>query len=216
MSLHDVGQIPSLLSFNVGAAAGLAFIDPLLVQFNLALTGAFGLGTLQVDLSAEFNAAVSATAELGLSISNPFLAFSAALEAVGQLAASLSAALAAGLPTVSLEVSAQISAAAALIGTLSVKLGGISLLLEAALRVKLPAVKFFAELAASLSAGPAHILSWDQSAGPYTMADVGTDLDSLFHTGLTGILPTDNVYGVLIITKAPSCWVGIQATLLVE
>lgn len=213
MALHDVASVP-LLSFNVSAAAGIAFVNPLLAQFDLALTGSFGLGSIQADLAAQFNAAISATAQINLAISDPFLSFSVLLSAIGTLAASISAALAAGLPTMSLELSGQIAAAASLVATLSAKLGGINLLLSAALRVKLPAVKFFADLAANL--GEVHVLSFDQTpTSPYTLAMAGADIDSLFSTGLTGILPTDSVYGVMIVMKDPATWLQVKAMFMV-
>lgn len=211
MALHDVGEIPSLFSVNIGASAGIGFIDPLLLQFDLSLNF---LGGLQAEIAAQFAASLAATVQLGISISNPLAAIFAALSAIASLQASLSAALALGLPTVSVQLSAQLAAAASLTAQLSVKLGLIRLLLEAALRVKLPALKFFADLSLALDAGPIHVLSFDQTPGLFRLVDAGAAIDSLFSVGLSGISPIDPVYGVLIVTKEPSAWVGIQATLL--
>jgi hypothetical protein len=214
MGLHDVGEIASLFEVNIAAAASIGFVDPLLAQLDLMLFGQFGLGSLQADLTLQFNAAISASAQLNLQVSNPFLPLQAVIAAILQLQAAIEFLLASGLPTVSLQLSAQLSAAASLAATLSLKLGGIRLLLEVAIALKLAAVKFFADLQASLSAGPVHILSFDQTPAPFSLANAGTSIDTLFSTGLSGILPSDPVYGLVIVTKAPSAWAGIQATLL--
>jgi hypothetical protein len=105
MGLHDVGEIASLFEVNIAAAASIGFVDPLLAQLDLMLFGQFGLGSLQADLTLQFNAAISASAQLNLQVSNPFLPLQAVIAAILQLQAAIEFLLASGLPTVSLQLS---------------------------------------------------------------------------------------------------------------
>lgn len=212
--VSEVGSF-ALLDINVAGAAAIALFNPMAAQFDLALTGAFGLGSLQADLSAQFNAALSLQVELGLQISNPLAGFQASLSAIGALAAGLQAALSLGLPTISAELNFGLSAAAAVSAELSAKLGGISALIELALEVKIPAVNFFAEFQANLSAGPIVLLSFgfDGSSGfdPEVLSNVGGQFQALCSAGLTGVAPGDAVAGIILLTKAPSAGAAISA-----
>jgi len=193
---------------NVGAAAAVAFLNPLSAQMDAML--AFSLGPLVADLSVQLDASLALSATLALSISDPFANIKAALEALIELQASLTAALA--LPPLVLSLSAEISASAALSAALSAKLGGLNLLVDAAIAVKIPAVKAAASLSASLAAGPFVILGFDgldvlpPADGNMTLQQVGNAIQAKF-SGTIGSGPTisssDQVSGVIIVTKAP-------------
>jgi hypothetical protein len=210
-SLTEVGSF-GLLDINIASAASLAIFNPLLAQFDLALTGQFGLGALQADISAQFNAALSVQVSVGLQISNPLAGLQASLSAIGQLAAGLQAAIALGVPTINAQLSADVAAAAALTAVLGIKLGGISALIELAASLKIPAVNFIADLSASLNAGPVVLLSFGYPSNE-PLSSVGAQAQALLSTGLTGIAPGDGVAGIMLITKAPAAKAGISALL---
>lgn len=209
----EVGSF-GMLDINVAGSAALALLNPMAFQFDALLSGQFGLGALQADISAQFEAALSLQVELGLQISDPRIGLQISLSAMADLAAGLQAALSLGLPTVSAELSAGLSASAALSASLSAKLGGISALIEIALSVKIPAVNFLAELEANLSAGPISLISFGfngSSFDPEPLSSVGGQLQALFSGGLTGIAPGDEVAGIILLTKTPSAGVAISA-----
>ena len=202
MALTSVGSY-TLGQINVGLAVGIGLMNPLLAQIDLFLTGQFGFGAFLADVQIQFNAAISAALQMQLNISNPFIALQAIVLVLGQLQASLAAALAVGLPTVSLQLSAQIAAMASLAGALSLKLGGLKALVAAGLAVKIPALQFVAEISAALSAGPAHLLAF--SGAP--LAATGGSIASQFIVGLgpsDPIAPTESVSGIIIVTKDPA------------
>lgn len=190
----------TLAEVNPALAVLGGFTISLSAQLDLAIFGSFGLGALQLDLSAQFNAALSLNASLSISISNPIASFQAALAALIQVTANIELALSLGLPTIGLSISASISASAALSASLSIKLGGISALISAALAIKLPALQFVGEL--NLGAGPIDVLTFGFDA-PMTAAQVGAEAAAQF-SALPGILPTDEVSGVMIVTKNPT------------
>jgi len=210
-ALAEVGSLP-LGAINIAAATSLTLFNPLLAQFDLAISGQFGLGALQTDLNAQFNAALNVQVNIGLTVSNPLASLQASLSAIAQLTAGLQAAISLGLPSVNAQVSADVSAAAALTAALGIKLGGIKALIEAALSVKIPAVNFIADLTANLSAGPVVLLSFGYPSDE-TLANVGADPAALFGAGLTGIAPGDGVAGIMLVTKTPAAKVGISALL---
>lgn len=210
MSVGVVGSY-GLGEINVAASTSVLLMAPVLGQLDLALTGGFGLGAQQADISAQFSAAVSAQVSLGAQISNPFDALQEALQAAIQIQASITATLALGLPAVSADLGVQLSASASISALLGAKIGGIQALIEAALAVKLPAVNFLGDLAANLSVGPVVLLSFSGSTD--SLASVGAQIDGLFAGGISGIDAGDRVYGVVLVTKAPSAWAAMQATL---
>jgi hypothetical protein len=210
MSLQVVPPSPMTLGeVSVAASVATSFLIPLSAQLDLAIFGPFGLGALQADLSAEFNTALALSANLSLSITNPIASYQQALAALVQVAATIQLALSAGIPTIGVEIGASISASAALTASLGVKLGGISALVEAALQVKLGAGQFIGELQASLGAGPVDVLTFGFDT-PMTAAQVGTDALTLFQA-LPGIQATDNVSGIMIVTKNPAAAAAISA-----
>jgi hypothetical protein len=209
MSVDLIGTFP-LGAINVGLDGSITAIVPLLAQFDLMLTGSFGLGALSADLSLQLNAAISLQATLSLQISNPFASLKLQLQAILQIQAGISATLALGLPAVSVQLSASISASAAISASLGIKLGGISLLIKAALAVKLPVVNLVASITAALSAGPFELLSIGFSSAD-TLASAGSEFNAMCATGFGGIAPTDQVYGVIMLTKSPSASVALSA-----
>jgi hypothetical protein len=210
MSLAIIGAY-TLGEINVAAATSATLMPPVLAQLDLTLTGGFGLGALEADISADLDASVSTGLSLSVQVANPIQALEDALQAAILLQAQIAATLSLGLPVVSADVSVQISASAAISATLTAKLGGIRALIGAALEVKLPAVNFLGELAGSLSVGPVVLLSFSSPGD--TLGSIGAALDSTFSAGLPGILLGDQVYGVVLVTKAPSAWAAMQATL---
>lgn len=207
-AVTQVGSF-NLLDINVAGAAALSIFNPLLAQFDLALTGSFGLGALQADLSAQFNAALAVSINVGLALSNPLAGLQASLQAIAQLTAGLQAAISLGLPAINAQVSADVAASAALSASLAAKLGGISALIDIGLSVKAPAVSFVADLNASLSAGPVVLLSFGYPADE-PLSSVGAQVQSMFSTGLAGILPGDGVSGIILVTKTPAAKAGIS------
>lgn len=211
---QEIGSF-GMLDISVASSASLLLFNPLTAQFDAMLSGQFGLGALQADISAQFDAAASLQIDLGLQISDPMAGLQASLDAIAQLSAGLQAALSLGLPTVSAELSASVSANAALTAALGIKLGGISALIELALSLKIPAVKFLADLQASLSAGPIVLVSFgfdgSGTPDPETLGNVGSQLQALFAGGVTGVTPSEEVSGILILTKAPVAAASISA-----
>lgn len=209
MSVALIGSFP-LGTINVALNGAVGLITPVLAQFDLMLTGSFGLGALQADLSAQLNAALSTQASLGLAISNPFSSLFAQLQALLQVQAGIQAALALGIPAISLTITANISAAAAISATLALKVGGLQALIKLALSLKLPLVNFLGAL--QLGAGPFVLLSVG-FAGTDTLSSSGTEYNALAQAGVGGIAPGDPVFGVVILTKDPSAALALSATL---
>lgn len=202
MAIQELGS-HTLGGINIGLAVGIGLMNPLLLQLDLMLTGQFGLGPMLADVQLQFSAAISAVLQMSIGISNPLAALQALILAVAQLQASLSVALSFGLPTVSLQIGAQIAAMAALSGALALKLGGLKALLAIGLEVKIPAVKFVGQMTGALNAGPAHLLSFSGT----TLATAGSEIAMQFAAGLgpdDPLLPTDQVDGIIIVTKDPA------------
>lgn len=211
MATVDPVASGTLGEINIGLAAAIGFINPLGAQID-ALVG-LGLSPLQVDLAAQFNAALAAQATLTLQVTDPLAAIKAALAAVIQLQAALTAALA--LPPLHLSLSAELSASAALSAALSAKIGGLRLLINAALNIKIPAIRAAAQIAADLSAGPAIVLVFDGISDATPLSVIGSLIQAKFAAGVTHgantIFPTDPTSGILIITKGASVFASLQA-----
>ena len=187
-----------LIDLNVGLAAALGFLWPLGAQIDFLL--AFGLGPFEFDLAIQFEASLALQASLSISISDPLLGLQLAIQAVAQLQAALQAALT--LPTFSISIGAELSASIALAAALSAKLGNITLMIEAALAIKIPAIKLAMELALKLAMGPAFLLSFSGT----DLATAGADINTTFAGGLVDppntILSTDPVWGIILVTNA--------------
>jgi len=209
MALNVIGTLP-LGGINLTAGAAIALIPPLLVQLDLALFGSLGLGSFELDFSLQLNAAFAAN----IALANPLDALLASLQALITVQASLTAMLALGLPALNLNLSINLGLNVALMASLGLKLGGIQLLISAALAVKLPVIDFLANL--SLSVGASCVLASFGFATPDTLAGAGASINNYFTvTGISGIAPTDQVWGALIIAKTPSASVALSAMILV-
>jgi hypothetical protein len=202
MSLNVVGSF-TLGQINVAAA----LLGPMVGQLDIAVTGAFGFSALLGDIQAQFSAALAANAAIKLSFINPLETIAQTLAALVQVQATLKAAV--SLPAFALP-SVTFSANAAIIGALGFKLGGIRAMISGLLAVKIPVVPVLA----ALGAGPIYLLSFGV---PFdTLALAGAQVQAQFSAGLPGILPGEQVYGLILLTKSPSAWVAIQATMRVS
>lgn len=211
MALNPLGSF-TLGEINIGLAAGLGLMNPLLLQLDLFLTGQFGLGPFLADIQVQFNAAISAVLQLSIGISDPLAALRALLMALVQVQASLAIALSFPLPVISIQASAQIAIIASLSASLSLKIGGIKALLAAGLAVKIPALQFVAQFAAALSAGPVHLLSFTGD----NLVTTGAQISAQFATGLgpnDPISPVAPVSGVLLVTKDPAVFAALGVIL---
>lgn len=211
MSLSTIGSF-TLGEINIGLAAGIGLMNPLLLQLDLFLTGQFGLGPFLADIQVQFNAAISAVLQLSIGISDPFAALKALLAAMVQVQAALAVALSLQLPSISIQATAQISAIASLSAALSLKIGGIKAMLAAGLALKIPALQFISEFRAALSAGPAHLLAFTGDS----LAATGAQIASQFSTGLgpsDPINPLEAVSGVLLLTKDPAVFAALGVIL---
>lgn len=220
MALPDSYRAISLIDFNVGAAAAVAFLNPLSAQLDALL--ALGLGPFQAALAAQFNAALSAQAQLSLSLSIGDIGIIAALQAsiaaLAQLQAALAGALALGLPPIQLSLGAELTATAALAATLQVQLGGLQLLIEAALAIKIPAVRAAAQLTAALSVGPFYCISFsDTTVGNVvTWLNARTELKSPVDIGVPALpYSQTGVFGVLIFGQGTSAKASFDAIISV-
>lgn len=190
----------TLGELNIGLVALNISLPALAAQLD-AMIG-LGMGPLKFDLSAQLNAAISAQASIALSIGDPFESIRLALQAVAQLQAALQLSL--SLPPIQLTLSAELSAVAALAGTLSARLGLIEGMIRAALAVKLPAISLSDGMDGVLGVGPAILLGFDGISDGTTMAAMGNLIQSKLQSPVTfggdTIEPTDNVSGILILT----------------
>ena len=198
----------SLGSINVGLSAALGFLWPLGAQIDALI--ALGIGPFEFDLALQFDASLALQATLSLQVGNPLAALLLAIQAMAQLQAALQAALT--LPPITLSIGAELGASVALAGALSAKLGGLQILIEAALAIKIPAMRLAAELQLQLSATPAFLLSFTGG----TLAQTGNAIATEFNAGLTDpgppntIAPGDPVTGIIMLTKDPVAAAGIS------
>ncbi len=208
MSVNTIGALP-IGGINVAASAALGLVAPLFAQIDLALFGAFGLGPIQASIALQFQAAIDLSLGLGLSISNPFLD----IMALANLLASLSITL----PTISLDVSIALAANISLAAALAIQLGGISAMIELMLAVRLPAIEFFAQLAAALSAGPVFLLNFEADLMAGGLAAAGGQIAAAFSAGLvsgpTAIAPWEPVFGIILLTKEPAVFASLGTVL---
>lgn len=202
MAYNGVIFAGTLLEINVAAAGALAVLNPLLAQIDFSLFGYLGIGALQADLQAQLSAALEASVTVSLPLEGWLQAY-AAFQA--QLELALSGSIGIGV---------QANASASFAALLSLQIGGLEAIIQAALAVRIPAVTFAAMLAAALSAGPLFVLSFEN----ITLTQAGTSISGDFYAGLTQgahtILPSDAAYGIVIVTKAPSAWGALQVTML--
>lgn len=184
--------------FNFGLTGALGLINPLAAQLDAAVS--IGLGPLQADLAAALNASLAVQAQLSLTVSSPLVDIAASLAALAKLQASLSASLAA--PTVSF--GASISAQAAISAALTARIGGLQLLLDGILAIKIPALKLLGDLQAALGADVEVLTFNGLGGGPLpdgSLNDMGNKVQSQFSSGVGGIAPGDAVSGVIVLAS---------------
>lgn len=184
----------NLGQLNVGASLAAAAIIPLIAEIDIAINF---IGGLKADFSAQFNAAVN----FQINFSNPLLTLSIAISASAQIIAGLQAALALGIPPLTVSISASIAIAAAA----QLKIGLLNLAIDVALGVVGVGVSFLAELQASIGAGPVTLYGWSGIPMSTLQGEIAT------HNFLAdGFTPASSVYGVMLLTAAPSAFVGMQ------
>jgi hypothetical protein len=186
-----LGPLP-LSACVTGAASAALALPPLLAQIQLMLSGAFGLGPLKADLTAQFNASIG----ISIAFGDPLAALKLAISASASVIAALQASLAIGIPPISIQVSANIALAAALL----LKIGGINLLIDLSLGIRLAGINFLAQLQASLSLGGCVLYGW--SGQPFAGA-IGQVIGYPNYLA-DGFGPADTTYGVMVVTKAPA------------
>jgi hypothetical protein len=211
MTVRTIGTF-QLGEINVAAHAAVATLSPLLAQVELLVAGPLGLGALQADLAAQLQATLATQAMIQLQVTNPLEAIQRAIQAAAQLQAQLTATLAAGIPVANLELQAQVSASASMSAALEARLTALVSLLQASLRVRAPAVTLVGDLGARLSAGPIVVLAVGDPA-PDTLAQAGAELQQQMSLGIGAIAPGDQVFGLVLLTRAPSAWSAMQATM---
>ena len=199
----------TLGELNVGLAAAVGFLNPLGAQIDALIS--LGIGPFEFGLAAQFNAAVAAQASISLQIGDPLASLQAAISALAALQAALSAALA--LPPITIGLSAELGASAALAATLSAQLGELSIVVSAAIAIKIPAVKLAAALLASLSAGPVFLHQFTSDTLSGSMTEIGGFSSGMSDPGNPGndILSGDQVSGFLFTTKNPTAFIALQA-----
>lgn len=191
-----VGPVP-VGSVNVGAAAAAGAIAPLLSGLNGALTNPFGIGAMKADFVGQFKAQVNFSIKYG----DPIAALKATIQASLSIVASLQASLVLGVPTANVQISTALSLAAAL----QAKIAGVNSLMDSILGVRLGGVNFLSQLNAAIGAGPVVGYGWSS----VTMAQLQSQISG--HSFVSeGFLPTDVVSGVMLVTKDPSAFVGMQ------
>ncbi len=218
MAIPDAYRAITLLDFNVGCAAAVAFLNPLSAQLDLLLSA--GLGPFQIALASQFNASIALQASLSLTLAvgdfSIVGALKASIAALVQLQAALAASLSLGLPPITLGLGAELSATGALAAALQLQLGGLQLLIKAALAVKIPAIQAAAALAAALAVGPFFAISFSgvqlQDVSGWLSSEVaggGLSADS------ENLLPTDPTYGILLFGTNPSFQASLDAIIKV-
>lgn len=213
MAIPDAYRAVSLGEFNVGAAAAVGLLNPLAAQIDGLI--ALGLGPFQASLNTQFNAALAAQMQLSIiGVNDTLAALKASIAAVVSLQASLQAALALGLPPISL--GAEIGAQGALALTLKAQLAGLQGLIRAALAAKVPAIQGASALGGALSAGPFFAVSFSgvqlQAVSSWLASEVaagGLSADSQV------LASNEQTFGVLVFGTNPSFQAAFGAIIAV-
>lgn len=189
----------TLGEFNVALVGALAVLNPLAAQIDALI--AIGLGPFKLGLMAQVNASASLSLFIGADI---IARLNLLLTALAQLQATLSA-----------EVFIGVSANIDIDASLAIQVGLLELAIEAALGIKIPAIRLAASLAAQLAVGPVFALTTEGELAP-----VGAEIASEFSSGLSAdgntIPPTGvNTYGVYLLASDPSAILALQAIIQV-
>lgn len=202
----------TLGSINVGLAAAVGLLGPLMGQLDFMLYGSIGIGALGADFAVQLSASLQASAGIALSIGNPFIGFQIALSAIVSLQAQIALALSGAIPAFSLEASIQLSANAALSANLLARIGGLELLIQAALLLKIPVLELLARL--NLSAGPFMLVSWENLRLDAAGTQFALDASNGIAYGPNSVGAAEPTYGIVLFTKSPAAWASLQALLL--
>lgn len=205
MSLHHGGNL-TLADISPIVARAFKLLGLLNAQLDVVLFGSLSisLGALQAQLQVQLQAAIQASIDIGLSITG-FAGFQIALAACVALVAEIQAALAGGL-VIGIGVSAQLSAQAALIAELEIKIGLLNLQIEALLALK-------AQIAIpDLTPGPISFYWWEPSGDTINLTAAGVAIQQEFATpgNHSGISPLAPSYGVMLVTQVPAAWALLQ------
>lgn len=201
MALNIIGTLP-LGGINLVAGAVISVLPPLMAQFDAVLFGSLGLGALEADLSFQLQGVLTATVQLA----NPFDAIIASIQGLVQVAANLQAMISLGIPALNLNASVNIGANVTMAALLAAKLGALQAMISLALSVKAPVL----DLLAGLNIGASCVLASFGFSSVDTLSSAGTSINAFFQTGFEGILPGDQVFGVIILTKSPSASVALS------
>jgi hypothetical protein len=196
-------------------SAAVSSLTILLTQIDFALLGSFGVGAIKDNLQAQLSAAQSFSVDLLANMVNPVASYQSVLVSLQQLQATILAALATGTtPMVSLQVTQSVSASIQLSTQLKAQISALDAIIQGGINAKAPATKIVSKVQGALSSGPIFVISWDN----ITLSDAGSKLFADFSSGLASGLATigaaDQVYGVLLVTKSPTAWAALQATML--
>ena len=169
---YTLGQI------NVGLSAAMALMVPVPPAINLMLTGQFGLVPMSMDFKAQLNAALS----VGINW-NPMITIKGALDMVAALQANL-------IPQISINASA--------IGDISLKLGGIQLLIDMAMKLNMPIMDFLGSggIGGQLTLPGIAYVAWKGTPGE--LSQVSDTIRGLLQAG-----PTQEVYCIALAATDP-------------
>lgn len=188
----------SLGQVNIGANLAIAALIPVLAEIDVQI----GLiGSLKADASAQFNAAVN----FQTNFANPITTLINAIKASIQVIAGLQASLALGIPPLTVQISASVSIAAAAL----VKLGLLNAAIDVALGVVGVGANALAGIQGAASAGPVVGYGWSG----ITMSALESQF-AAYNFGADGFSPSTPVYGILILTGAPSAFAGLSVLFL--
>lgn len=179
---------------HIGAAAAASAILPLLAQMQLMLGF---IGGLKADVVAQFHAAVA----FQISFVDPVAAIKNAITAALRVVAGLQASLQLGIPPLGVQVSASINLAAAL----QVRLSLINAAIDIALGVRLTGLNFLGQLTGALNAGPIVGYAWNSQSMLALQGEIAG-----YNFAADGFGPLTPVSGVMILTGAPSAYIGLQ------
>jgi len=202
-------MIPVGLTMQAMLPTLVAQLDILLGQLDFAISGNFGLGGLLFDAQLEFNAAISAAADIGIAIGNPLVALQAVLQAALQIEL---------IPTI--DFSASLSANLAVAAAIQAKIGGIKLIIDLLLKVKGPAISarlalqdFILALNVAMGAGGfAFVATDDEWSVEEAMDEIKGRMSTLapFHSG------SDKGYFLTIGVMEPTLWENLQFFIKVQ
>lgn len=163
----------------LAAALNLAII-PGLASLDAMMFGTFGLGPMKLDLQAQLDAAIN----INLSW-DPMLAITGMANCMAAIQANL-------LPQVDMSASAS--------AKLAPMIGGINLLIDAALQVKVPMLQAQADMNAFISGPAIRYAVWTGTSG-----QVSSEL-----AGFMAATGSGQLYALVLVSSSPSFQTSIQ------